>query len=125
MSSFIGTPVVKLVSDRLVRVTGISLPVNGCAINIGLHESVLPPGVRLPADFMPRDYKLDIDGAGLVGLQDSVQCWFVYQNPGSFLNAISVVKTGTTPQDFLITLTNNTSSEGGDSGELEIYVAFH
>lgn len=123
---FVGQAVVKLVSDRLVRVTGVSLNAEGGAGTIALFEKTAPaPDVRLPDDFKPRNYDLpDVEG-GVVTLQDSVQCWFVYTNPGTVVPSISVVKTGSTPQDFLVTLTNNTQQEGGNSGNLEIYVGFH
>lgn len=121
---FVGQPVVKLVTDRLVRITGVSLAAEGGVGTIGLHEKTVAPDIRLPEGFQPRDYDMpDIDGK--VTLQDSIQCWFVYTNPGSVANAISVVKTGTTPQDFQIDMTNHTLQEGGSSGDLEIYIGFH
>lgn len=122
--AFTGTAVVKQVADNLVRITGLSLAAEGGSGTIGLFESSGTPGVRLPAGFKPRDYDRP-DAAPLVSLQDSLQVWFVYADPGTVANAIAVVKTGTTPEDFVATMTNSTIQEGGDSGELEIYVRFH
>lgn len=120
--AFVGQPVVKLVSDRLVRITGVSLAAEGGAGTIGLFERLLVPDVRLPDDFKPRPYDLPDAEGGVVSLQDSVSVQIIYQNAGGTYQAIDVVKTGTTPQDFTATLTNNALVEGGNSGNLEIYV---
>ena len=122
--AFTGVAVVKQIADNLVRITGVSLAAEGAAGTIAFDESVAVPGVRLPAGFKPRTYDLP-DAAADVSLQDSVQVLITFTNAGALYEAISVVKTGTKPTDFLITLTNNAAVEGGDSGELEIYVRFH
>lgn len=138
--AFIGVAVVKQVSDGLVRIAGLSLDnADGGGTSSGtisLFEKAAPDSdVRLPAGFKPRDYDRP-DSAPLVSLQDSVECWFVYLDPGTVLQPISVVKTGTTPEDFVITLTD-TYPPGVipepplppptpvPTGELEIYVKFH
>lgn len=131
---FIGQPIVKLVSDGLVRITGVQLE-NSVDGTIGLFERTLAPDVRLPAGFQPRDFDLP-DADGKVTLQDSVQCWFEYQAPGPVLQPISVVKTGTTPEDFTITLLDTKPPPiqpepplppvpPTPTGELEIYIRFH
>lgn len=119
--AFTGTPVVKLVADGLVRITGISLGdlANG---TIGLFEKTVAPGIRLPEAFKPRTY--DRFGPD-VSLQDSIQVELVYVNTGIVQFPVKVVKTGTTPLDFVITLTNDAPVESGDTGGLEIYVRFH
>jgi hypothetical protein len=122
--AFTGNPVVKQVADNLVRITGVSLAAEGAAGTIGLFEKLVAAGVVLPAGFKPRTYDLP-DAAADVSLQDSIQVAITFTNAGAVYEAISVVKTGTTPQDFVITLTNNAAVEGGDSGALEIYVRFH
>jgi hypothetical protein len=123
--TFTGTPVIKEVSDGLVRITGVSLA-NEATGTIGLHEKTVAPDIRLPAAFQPREYTYG-NGAGAdVTLQDSVQVWFEYIAPGAVVPPISVVKTGVDPRDFAITLENLTESESPtDSGLLEIYVRFH
>lgn len=136
--AFIGQAIVKLVADNLVRITGVELS-NFLSGTIGLFEHAnipAPPDVRLPDDFKPRDYDLpDVEG-GVVTLQDSVQCWFVYLAPGPVLQPISVVKTGLTPQDFLITLMDTVPPPlipdpplppipPTPTGPLEIYIKFH
>src|SRR3990172_3187209 len=108
--SFIGQPIVKLIADNLVRITGVQLDNDLFTTGlISLFENTAavapPPDIRLPDDFKPRDYDLP-DAAAKVSLQDSVECWFVYTSPGAVLAPIQVVKTGTTPLDFLITLTD-------------------
>ena len=125
--AFTGVAVVKQVSDSLVRITGLSLA-GGAIGTIALFESLVAPGVRLPASFKPRDYDMP-DTAPVVSLQDSIQCWFVFTGPVSGVYAVngpSVVKTGTKPEDFLITMTN--AGEGDPqptTPALEIYVRFH
>jgi hypothetical protein len=120
--AFTGIAVVKQVADNLVRITGLSLAAEGAAGTIGLFEAAVAPGVRLPEGFKPRAFSRPGPD---VSLQDCVEVTFVYANGGATLEAISVVKTGTTPEDFVATLTNNAAVEGGDSGELEIYVRYH
>jgi hypothetical protein len=123
--AFTGVAVVKQVADNLMRITGVSLAAEGATGTIALFEKLAPaPDIRLPAGFKPRAYDYP-DGAPDVSLQDSVQVSIIYTNGGAVYEAISVVKTGTNPEDFLITLTNNAAVEGGDSGALEIYVRFH
>lgn len=120
--AFTGAATIKMVSDRMVRITGLSLASEGVTGTIGLHEKTVPADVTLPAAFQPRKYE---DAATPVALQDSISVRINYVNSGATLQAIQQVKTGTTPEDFVATLTNNAAVEGGDSGELEIYVEFH
>lgn len=108
---FTGTPIVKEITDNLVRITGISLA-GGDSGTIGLHEAVpimsVSPDIRLPVGFKPRIYEFSNIPA-LVSLQDSVQVYFNYILPGSVVPVVSVVKTGTTPQDFLIVMANTSA----------------
>jgi hypothetical protein len=115
--AFTGAPTVKLVTDTLVRITGISLAhsANG---TIGLHGNSGAPGVRLPAAFKPESFR-DDDG-NLVSLQDAISVLMVRAGVEAVVVPISVVKTGTTDADFLITLTN--TQDANDSASLEIYV---
>jgi hypothetical protein len=140
--SFIGAAVVKQVSDGLVRITGLSLDnaSNGQTFSgtIGLFENnmVAPPvDVRLPAAFKPRTYDYP-DVAAPVSLQDSIQVWFVYTNPGPVVQPIGIVKTGTTPEDFLIEIVDAAPLQAipepplpppvpVSTGDLEIYVRYH
>ncbi len=108
-----GSAVVKKVSDRVVRVTGISLAADATGtIAIGNATG-------------------DIDISGLpeweaYGDVTLIQAVTVKINIVTDVTAgvpISVVKTGTTQTDFLITFHNDTAAD--DSAELEIYIEFH
>lgn len=106
---FTGSPVVKEITDGLVRITGLVLA-GGTVGTIGLHEATIPihgvpPDIRLPVGFKPRIFEFSNIPA-LVSLQDSVQVYFDYTLPGPVLAPVSIVKTGTTPQDFLIVMAN-------------------
>lgn len=116
--AFTGVAVIKMVSDRLVRITGLSIA-NGANGTIGLHEKTVAPDERLPAAFQPRRYE---DSSSPVALQDSIKVWFAYTDPGAVVMPVGVVKAGTTPEDFVATLSN---AGAADSGELEIWVEFH
>jgi len=101
---FTGTPIVKEIADNLVRITGLALT-GGQAGTIGLHESTVPPDIRLPVSFRPRTYEFS-NIPPVVSLQDSVQISYTFTLPGSVAPPISVVKAGTTPQDFLVVMAN-------------------
>jgi len=126
--AFTGTPVVTLVSDGLVRIhigsgeeDAFSLA-EGASGTITLAEATVAGDVSLPAAFKPRTY---VNGTGdSVALQDSIQVELTYVDAGITTQPIRVVKTGTTPLNFLITLTNDSTAELASQG-LEIYVRFH
>lgn len=100
---FTGTPVVKEVTDGLVRITGIEL--GGAQIGtIGLHESLGTPDIRLPVPFRPRKYIYSDDA--IVSLADSVQIYIDQAMPGFIAVPIGIGKLGTLPTDFQIVLTN-------------------
>lgn len=118
--AFTGAATIVQVSDREVRITGLSLGA-GASGTIGLHEKTVPADVTLPAAFAPRPYETP-ESTTPVGLQSSVKVTFASANPGAVQMPIGVVKTGTTPEDFVATITD----AGGDvTGDLEIYVEFH
>lgn len=122
--SFTGVAVVKYVSDRLVRITGLSLASDSAGIVagiIGLHESTQAPDVRLPAGFQPRPY--DHQPETKVTLQDAVA---VRQLPVNLGTMPYVTKSGTTPEDFEIVFAAQFAGElGGTTAEVEIYITFH
>lgn len=127
--AFSGIPIVSIVSDGLVRLhadsgrEGSFALAPGASGTIALHEALAIPDVRLPEPFKPREYK-NAEHED-VSLQDSVQVEIVYAETGIVLHPVQVVKTGTMPTDFLITLTNDSNQEIGDSGDLELYIRFH
>ena len=119
--AFTGTPVVRQITDREVRITGLSLAA-GAAGTIGLDQNTGSPGVRLGVQFSPAPYT-GPDG-NIVHLQDSID---VTAQPDALGTAvaipIAIVKTGTKNTDFLATITNTHASTA--TPELEIYVHFH
>jgi hypothetical protein len=122
--AFTGTPVVKQISDRMVRITEVSLA-SAAAGTIVLTGAVSPPSgsVTLPSAFQPTPYAYGTETA-LVTLQDAIEA----TNQAAAIGVataipVSTVKTGTTPADFVITLTNTHGSLATPA--LEIYVRWH
>lgn len=116
--AFTGTATVKLVSDNLVRITGLSLA--GAAVGtISLAEAA-GADVECPAAFKPRTYK---STGGAVSLQDAVEVTLIPVTTITTLVPIMVVKTGTTLTNFVITLTNTTAATV--SAVQEIWIRFH
>jgi hypothetical protein len=118
--AFTGSPVVKQVSDSIVRITGVSLTA-GANGTIGLDGATgAAPGIRLPDAFDPQPYGY---GGQTVSLSDMLD---VTTKPADTTNPesvpISVVKTGTTVADWRCTITNTFASV---SPGLEIYVKLH
>ncbi len=117
--AFTGTPVVEKISDRLFRITGVSLAGDASG-TIGFSDKTVAPEVEIEAPTL-QPYKLA--GSVAVSLQAAVQTLI---NPVTDVTSavpISVVKTGTTHADFVITVHNDTAATA--SGGLEIYVEFH
>ncbi len=111
--AFSSSPLVTLVADGLVRLSEDpdhreAFGLAGLAMGtIGLFEKTVPCDVTLPAAFMPRPY-------GAVTMQDSVQVWMVKTAFDGVVEVpITVVKTGTSPDDFQITLENTGGAGGG------------
>lgn len=114
--AFTGAAVVKQISDRLFRITGVSLAADASG-TIGFSDKTIAAEVSLVAPSW--------DPYGDVTLQDAVQ---VKVNPVTDVSAavpISVVKTGVDHGDFVITMHNDNAGGGQDSAGLEIYVEFH
>lgn len=130
MAFTLGVPaaVSVLVSDRMVRIhqpgAGAEVPFQlaaGATGTIGLFPKSAAPDIRLPAAFMPRPYE-GPDSPTPVSLQDSVKVTVISTNPPAVAKPIAIVKTGTTPEDFQIAITN---AGNAATGALEIYVEFH
>lgn len=119
--AFTGIATIKQISDREVRITGLSLA-SGASGTIGLAPATGgAPDVKLPAAFQPEPYAY---GSATVQLQDSLEIVAAVAAIGvATAVPIAVVKTGTTPGDFRGTLTNTSGSLA--SPNLEIYVKFH
>ncbi len=117
--AFTGTAVVKQVSDRQVRITGLSLGA-GASGTIGLNGATgTTPGVTLPASFQPQVYDYGTSG---VALADSISCSIAFvDTSGVVTTPLTVAKTGTAVTDFRITLATN----GSATSPFEIYIRFH
>lgn len=118
--AFTGTPVITQISDSIVRITGVSLAAGAAGI-IGLHGSTVSGAVKLPRAFQPKPYEYETHP---IPMADSVD---VSVKPAAVGVAtaipFAVVKTGTTEQDFVATITNTHASLA--TPNLEIYVKFH
>lgn len=102
--AFSGAPVVQLVTDTCVRISGAELDAGEDGV-IGLSDATgAPPDLLLPGHFDPRPYVIPDDP---VGLQPMVTV-MVQPAGGGPLVAVPIVvtKTGTTDANFRITLTN-------------------
>jgi hypothetical protein len=118
--AFTGTPTIVQISDRLVRVTGLSLAAGAAGV-FGLSESTVSGAVKMPAAFKPANYQAE---GHTVTLQDSVQCAF--QNAATGVATaipLAVVKSGSTDEDFAITVTNTHGSLA--SPAQEFMISFH
>jgi hypothetical protein len=108
--SFLGTPVIDLVTPNLVRITGVSIPAQesftiGLAGMNGTPDITLPPGFQLPTLPLVAAIRVSItpESAGpLTNLPPSVQ------------------KSGTTPADFGVVITN--TKVDLTTQTLEIYI---
>jgi hypothetical protein len=110
--AFTGSAVVKKVSDSLYRVTGLSLATQGAAGTIGLSggtgEVDLPDTVAW-------------DGKAGVTLPDAIEVSIHQAEDVAVAPSVKIDKSGSTPGNFLATLTNGGAA---DTGDLEIYVRF-
>lgn len=115
--AFTGTAVVKMVSDNLFRITGLSLAA-GASGTIGFRT-----GGSGEVD-VPTDWDRYVNGKGQqVELDESVQISVIKAEAGlGTTEAVACVKTGDGPSDFLATLSN---PDAAASGALEIYCRFH
>ncbi len=117
--AFTGSATVKAVSDRIVRITGLSLA-GSASGTIGLSGAGGgAPDVKTPATFQPSPYNYD---GSVVSLQDSISLSFQADAAVTSALQVSAAKTGTTQTDFRITVTN---TSGTATPELEFYVRFH
>jgi hypothetical protein len=117
--AFTGTAVITQTSDRIVRITGLSLATTVSGTIALTGHTGATPDVTLPASFKTEHYAyLGVN----VPFVDAIEV--VVQSATTLANAanITVAKTGTTLADFRITLTNGFAST---SQGLEIYVKYH
>lgn len=116
--SFTGTPTFEQLTANLIRITGLSLAVNTPG-TIGLPEATgTPPDVLLPPSFKSPPLSFEGDP---VSLQARIRVTLEPESSGPLTNLPpSIEKTGTTPEDFRITITNTNTSLATQT--LEIYV---
>jgi hypothetical protein len=115
--AFTGSATILQVSDRKVRITGLSLA-SAAVGTISLSGGT--GAVKLPHAFKASAYVAE---EHTVNLQDSIQASIIPTTAVATAIPVEIVKTGTTPTDFLISLTNNHGSLA--SPNLEIYIEFH
>ncbi len=117
--AFTGSATVKAVSDRIVRITGLSLA-GSASGTIGLSGATgSAPDVKLPGTFQPSPYNYD---GSVVSLQDAVSLSWVPDASIASPLQVFAAKTGTGQTDFRITVSN---VSGTATPELEFYVKFH
>ena len=113
--AFTGTATIEKVSDRMVRVTGLSLAGAAAGV-IGLAGSGAE--IELPAD--PTD---GWKPYGNVSLIAAISTLINIVEDVTTPVPISIVKTGSTNDTFAMTFHNDTAATA--SGGLEIYIEFH
>lgn len=119
--AFTGTFAAQMISDRVARVTGVSLAAGASGI-IGLFGGAVVGANALPRQFKPEPYRYGTANVE-VTLIESIR---VTINPvtdvANFAIPIRVVKSGAGVAAFQIALTNDEAAVA--SPELEIYVEF-
>ncbi len=116
--AFTGVAVVKQVTDKLVRITGLSLEAAASG-ELGFSDKTVAPEVDI--GLHPNWQPSQVAGE-IVSLQDAVAISYQLVTDITVPVGISIVKTGTTHLDFAITMHNDEAAEAQDSAELEIYV---
>lgn len=116
--AFTGTAVITYVSDKVVRITGLSLAA-AAAGDIGLSSNA-----AADVPLVCPNWNRYVNGRGdSIELDDSIEVSYVTAEAGlAVVEPLSIVKTGNGPTDFLVTLTN---PDAAASGALEIWVKFH
>jgi len=110
--AFSGTPVIKLISTRKVRITGVGLDPAADGV-ITIPNPAAPLGaVPLPEAFNPLPY-------GNVDAADAVQVDVQEVTPGTTALFVTVAKNAS---PFSATITNKAATA---TGNLEIYLQYH
>ena len=119
--AFTGTATVKQTTDRMVRITGLSLAA-GAAGTIGLTGATgSTPGVTLPASFKTLHF---VYNGVTVTFQDCIDLIVNCAATGvATAIPIAIVKSGTSLADFRITVTNTHGSLATPA--LELVVRLH
>lgn len=116
--AFTGAATVQKVTENCIRITGLSLA-GAAAGTLGFNDKTVLADVSLGLLPNWEPYELE----GVVSLQDAVKVSIEPADDDVVTSVpISIIKTGTTHLDFLITLHNDTAATL--SPDLEIYVEF-
>ena len=110
---FTGAPVVTEITDGLFLITGVALALSASG-TISLSGGTGEAKMTAP--------NWGAEGTKTIGQQTQVITNRTTAVPAT-ATPLRVVKSGTTPTDFLITVTNDDGAAA--SGSLEIYVRFH
>lgn len=115
--AFTGTATVTPVSQNTTRITGVSLAGDATGEIVFSDRTVKPGGaVSIPGqNWEPYEYQ-----DAVVGLQSMVEVLIVNTTDVTTPVPFSIVKTGTTHDDFLISIHNDTAATAGP--EMEIYI---
>lgn len=115
---FDGIPVIQQITDRKVRITGVSLDLGGQVGVIGLFGDV-GADLQLPDAFQPRPNR---SAGQVLDLDALVEVSYVVVSDVNVAVPVSISKS---LAPFQIAFHNDTSDEGGfPTGELEIYVSY-
>lgn len=118
--AFTGTAAIKQVSDRCFRITGLTLATQGAVGTIGLEGNT--GDVDLNAAGVWGAYNQASVQGGAVSMIDAIDVKINLVGAAVVAPAVQIVKTGTTPANFIATLTNLGAAS---TTEIEIYVTFH
>lgn len=117
--AFTGTPVIKQISDSIVRITGVTLSASASGTIALSGHTGSTPDIVLPDSFKTLHYAyLGED----VPFQDAIDITVGQTASIGDAIPIAVAKTGTTTANFRATLSNGFGSQ---SAGLEIYIKFH
>jgi hypothetical protein len=120
--AFTGTPVFEQISDRCVRLTGVSLAASTTG-SVGLFGTTVPGAIALPDAFNPKAYDY---GSNLVSLGESIRATVnatgITPSPATAVPVRVNKAGGTPPHTFAVTFINDDSAAA--TAGLEIYIEF-
>lgn len=117
--AFTGTATISKVSDKLFRITGLTLAGDASG-TIGFSDKTVAAEVSLVAP----EWKPYHNGENaLVSLQDAIEVRVGFSTDVTSAVPISYTKSGTNHGDFVATLHNDSAATV--SAALEIYIEFH
>lgn len=120
--AFTGTATIEQVSDRKIRITGLSLAGDASG-TIGFPGEDVAAEVELPALTSWIPFK-NAEG-DLVSLAAAIECRVAPTTDVGVAVPVSIAKSGSDQSDFKLTLHNDLAGGGQASGTLEIYVEYH